>query len=126
MRAWNVPSEGPSAEPVLAFHTGADSRDIAYNPTGSSFATAGNDGVVRIWTPDGELLVAIPAHDGDIVSLAYSTDGTRLATLGLDGLAKILLLDIDDLIDAARSRVGRDFRDEECRAYLNLESCPTG
>jgi len=34
-------------------------------------------------------------------------------------------LDLDDLIEIAHENVTRDLTDEECRAYLHLEQCPS-
>ena len=51
---------------------------------GQHFVTAGNDGVVRIWTMEGRLVRRFRAHAADILSLDQSTDGTMLLTVGCD------------------------------------------
>jgi len=34
------------------------------------------------------------------------------------------VLDVDNLIELAESRLKRGLTDEECRQFLHLESCP--
>ncbi len=57
--------------------------------------------------------------------LAFSPDGTRLAYTAADGTVRVLALDIDDLIQLARSRLTRSWSPDECRTYLHVESCPS-
>jgi WD40 repeat protein len=66
----------------------------AFNPDGSQLATGGNDGVLRIWQPDGtgyKLLNSLNGG-GPIWSVAYSPDKLVLAT-GNDQ-AKIYIWDV--------------------------------
>jgi WD40 repeat protein len=55
--------------------------------------------------------------------LAFSPDGTRLAYTAADGTVRVLALDIDDLIQLARSRLTRSWRQDECETYLNRDTC---
>ncbi len=57
--------------------------------------------------------------------LAFSPDGTRLAYTAADGTVRVLALDIDELIQLARSRLTRSWTPDECRTYLSVESCPS-
>jgi WD40 repeat protein len=56
--------------------------------------------------------------------LAFSPDGTRLAYTAADGTVRVLALDIDDLIDLARSRLTRSWTQDECETYLHRDTCP--
>jgi hypothetical protein len=56
--------------------------------------------------------------------LAFSPDGTRLAYTAADGTVRVLALDIDDLIELARSRLTRLWTQNECVTYLHRDSCP--
>jgi WD40 repeat protein len=59
------------------------------------------------------------------VSIAeFTSDGKRLMSGGQDGIFRIWLLDQEELIALAQSRVTRSLTDEECRQYLHLETCP--
>jgi WD40 repeat protein len=55
---------------------------------------------------------------------AFSPDGTRLVTAGRDGTARVYLLDVDELVRLAASRLTRWFTLDECRQYLHVEQCP--
>ena len=48
----------------------------------------------------------------------------RAYTGGEDGAVRAFLLDLDDLVAAARERVTRPFSDDKYRRDLNLEQCP--
>jgi hypothetical protein len=39
---------------------------------------------------------------------------------------RIWALDIEDLLEIARTTVTRTLTDEECRQYLHVESCAAG
>lgn len=65
----------------------ADGSDFAFAVTGDDhrLATAGADGVVRVFDIEsGELLAELRGHDLAVFCLAWSPDGTRLASSGHD------------------------------------------
>jgi hypothetical protein len=39
--------------------------------------------------------------------------------------ARVFVLDLNELIRLAHSRVTRTLTEQECRQYLHMESCPT-
>ena len=81
---------------------------VAFMPDGSRLATASGDGTVKIWdASSGKELLTLFGHTGRIFSIAISPDGTRLATAGEDGISRIYLLDLEDLVKLARSRLTR-------------------
>lgn len=44
-------------------------------------ATGGHDCVIRLWTPDWQLLKVLPGHLNAVCGLAFSPDGTQLASV---------------------------------------------
>jgi Novel STAND NTPase 1/WD domain, G-beta repeat len=61
--------------------------------------------------------------DAMVTSVAFSPDGSRLASVGADGALRVWALDLDDLVEIARSELTRTLTDDECRQYLHLRRC---
>ncbi len=81
---------------------------LAYGSDGSQVATAGVDGVVRLWDPDtGEQDLELRGHGTNVQAVVFSPDGTRLASVGNDGLVRVWALELDDLISIAEQRLTR-------------------
>ncbi len=63
---------------------------VAFSGNGRTLATAGSDGVVRLWDIATQRELAELRHEGHAYQLAFSPDGTTLATTGKeDRLVKL-------------------------------------
>jgi WD40 repeat protein/serine/threonine protein kinase len=105
--------------------------DLVFSPDGTTIATSSTDGTVRLWDARTlEPIMTLATNAGglrrDDGKIAFSPDGTRLAYTAQDGMVRVLALDIDDLVDLARSRLTRPWTQDECRTYLHVGACPGG
>jgi WD40 repeat protein len=66
-------------------------RSIAFSPDGKKFATAGDDGAVRVWDVSSFKIerILLPKHENKAYSVAFSQDGSRLASASWDGTVRI-------------------------------------
>ncbi len=62
---------------------------LAYTPDGKTFATAGNDNLIRLWNvADGKEIRQFKGHTSAARSLAFSADGKRLFSCANDGTVR--------------------------------------
>jgi serine/threonine-protein kinase len=62
---------------------------IAFSPDGRLFATANQDMTVSLWDADGDQLVRMKGHTGEVRAVAFSPDGKVLASGSGDHAVKL-------------------------------------
>ncbi len=85
-----------AASVAVAAHPGTTAEAVAWSPTGDTLASAGGDGQVRLWRPDGTPIRNLagmspegnPVKDAQL-TVAWSPDGTRVAAGGKDGVLRV-------------------------------------
>lgn len=84
-------------------------HDVAISPDSDRIATGGQDRIVRIWSKDGELLLAIPMEH-PIYALAWSPIGTDLVVS-----SERTVLVLDPTTGKRKDRLNGYFREEAIR-----------
>jgi eukaryotic-like serine/threonine-protein kinase len=86
VEAWEA-----AGRPVRTIHAHAGRVfDVAFSPDGRRLASAGVDGVIRLWdTATWDELAAPPRHEGGAHGVAFSPDGRRLLSSGNDAIVRI-------------------------------------
>jgi hypothetical protein len=62
---------------------------------------------------------------GEFVQLFVLPDATTLFYADADGVLRRYLIDPDQLVELARSRLQRDFTESECLRFFPAGECPT-
>jgi serine/threonine protein kinase/DNA-binding SARP family transcriptional activator/WD40 repeat protein len=100
--------------------------DLGVSPDSSMIASSDVSGLVRIWDLEtGTPLQAMSLGEQSVQNVEFLNSSHLLVTPQTGPNALILTIDVDELVEIARSRVTRGFTTEECQAYLRLDVCPS-
>lgn len=109
---------------LLTGHAGLVLR-LAFSSDGKRLASAGFDRLAKVWdVATGEEFTSLYGNASNVFGVSISPDGNHLATAGADGTVRTYVLQTDDLVALARSRLTRSLTPEECEKYLHVEICP--
>ncbi|MFI6908724.1 trypsin-like peptidase domain-containing protein [Nonomuraea sp. NPDC050394] len=76
--------------PLGVARHGAPVNEVVFHPGGSLLYSAGDDGLIRGWSSDGQpASPPLSGHDGPIRAMAVSADGSLLATGGDDSVIRL-------------------------------------
>ena len=99
-----------SHNPIVAARNadGVTIYEVAFAPDGQTFATAGDDGIVKIWALDPLRCVGkLRAHTDVACGLDFSPDGLKLASASFDGTVVIWDLVSQRAVQTMRGDAGR-------------------
>lgn len=118
-----LPEEWATQQQRQLLGHGEERPQLAWSPDGSQLASAGSDGILRMWTglerAAGESWVERKGHQGGVTSLSWRPDGWRLASGGAEGQVR-LWSPGDDRPDPLAEAQAHE------RAVLGLEWHPDG
>jgi WD40 repeat protein len=109
---------------TLSGHSAALETAI-FSPDGTSLATGSWDATTKLWDVEtGDELLTLAGHANGVIDADFSPDGRFLATSSGDRTVRFYVLDLEELLALAQSRVTRSLTDEECQQYLHVDQCP--
>ena len=73
---------------------------LSWNRAGTLLAVGHQDTCIRLWTPEGQLVITLFGHQAPVFDVAWSETGKLLVSAGLDSLACIW-----DVSDPAQTRL---------------------
>jgi WD40 repeat protein len=111
---------------IFPAHAGG-SYGSALSVDGTRWVTAGFEGSAKVWDiPSGEPVATLYGYQGNVTVVEISPDGKYVYSTSWGGLLHAHVIETDELLALAESRVSRSLTDEECQTYLHLEACPEG
>ena len=113
---------------TLIGHTGP-TFGVAFSPDGQFLASSSVDRTVKVWRlpKAGEQVpepLTLTGNSGAVYQVAFSPDGTRIVSVGRDLIVHMYVLNIEELIALAKSRLTRGLTLNECQKYLHVDACP--
>jgi len=108
----------------------ASVQAVVFSKDGTRLATGSVNGSVKVWdiAPGptvGQELLNLSGYSSYIYTVDFSSDGKTIAASSFaDGITRVYVLQLEDLISIARSRLTRSFTLEECQKYLHQATCP--
>jgi WD40 repeat protein/DNA-binding SARP family transcriptional activator len=120
LRMWSLDAS-PGLITELGGHNAAITS-VVTDTAGSLIVSASSDGAIKVRDSDGNEQFAIPGIDTPGI-VDVTADGRRLAIPAADGTVRVFLLDPEELVRLAASRLTRGLTDDECRRYVGEDAC---
>lgn len=88
VRIWDLRA---NSAPVVCRHLppsqAKNIATLAWNPDGTLLASGSHDGILRVWTPQGDLHLVLSMHQGAVFAVRWNRTGNLLLTGSADGSA---------------------------------------
>ncbi len=114
VKVWDV----NTGEPIAEMHHNDAVSSAAFSPDGLWVVSGSKDGTTRVWDPKSGGEVARIQHDQPVISVTFSPIGNQVASVVENRPVTISLFRLEDLIDAACSRLTRNLTQAEWRQYI--------
>ncbi len=97
-----------------------------YSPDSRTIVTPSRDNAYLWDAVTGRKRGILRGKEGTMYTARFSKDGKRIVTSSFAAAARIFLVQVDDLLQLVKKRIGRELRCDEREQYLNEENvCPT-
>jgi WD40 repeat protein len=120
-RLWDLRAKDPAANPVVLRGHDAAVDSVAISADNCWVVTGSFDSTARLWDLRAKDPAANPVvlrgHESPVTAVAISADSRRIVT-GSDNTARLFFLQLNDLINLARTIVGRNFYGDEWKLYF--------
>ena len=122
---WDLTAEDPAASRVVLHgHEGAVNA-LWISSDNHRLVTGSDDKTARLWDLTAKDPAASPVvlrgHGGAVNAVGISQDSRWLVTGSYDNTVRLWLLQVSDLVDLARTTVGRNFFADEWQLYFSGE-----
>jgi WD40 repeat protein len=102
----------------------AGSKGVAVSGSGLIATGSSLDGV-RVWSPEGELVAAVPTRQTDAPTFTFAPGTDTLYYEDGGGVVRRFPIDVGELTQLARQLLTRGFTQQECDRYFAGEPCPS-
>ena len=86
-RIWNIQPEESKSILLEHFTQDEEHKDVTtldWSPNGESLATGSYDGIARIWSKTGSLLLTLKKHGGPIFTIKFNQEGNLCVSASAD------------------------------------------
>ena len=105
-------------KPIVRYSHADNVKDIRFSEDGRMIASAGQDGMVRVWDIEADREVSRFAYRDQVLAIRFSRDGKRLTAVARSGEVGIWPIAYDDPATEACRGLKRNLTPEEWHRHL--------